>query len=404
MKTLTDYLFESVDNITEMIVEANGDLQFLLLSYDDAIKYFDEYKIFNNKTIIKSGLTKDDIEKLYKYADEYSMPCPIVANYQRKGGKFVFRRWVAKLNDSLDIDVYKNAGPYQGLHNTNLKEDGKYFPSSEDFEYVIAYAHNKNTMNMPDPDNIEFVSKKQMESDSKLEQLMTFYVKNEESCLRMIEPLKGINSELYKLPNINATSKSWHELGDYKRYSKSPDKTPKTDVISANGKYKLSLKKASGAQLMSGAECESRATMMACIDTINNENDKELLHNLLKDNWYKPTKDGRTISQKLADGDQELLNAKASIKTMTATINDIISRNPDFKRALMYEAATGEIKFGKNSPAAANYILVWDDVTNNNHLYTIDEYLDHCYNSARFSFDFKTSNNSSNLSFRINVK
>ena len=63
MKTLTDYLFESVDNITKMIVETNGDLQFLLLSYDDAIKYFDEYKIFNNKTIIKSGLTKDDIEK-----------------------------------------------------------------------------------------------------------------------------------------------------------------------------------------------------------------------------------------------------------------------------------------------------------------------------------------------------
>lgn len=400
MNTLTTYLTETVEDIFEV----SGDLQFLLLSYEDAIQYFNEYKIFNKPAIVKSGLSRDDIRQLYEYAEQYSMPCPIVANYQRKGGRFVFRRWVAKINDILDIDVYKNAGPYQGLHNTNLKEDGKYFPSSEDYEYVISYSHNKNTMNTPDPDNIEFVSKKQLESDSKLEQLMTFYVKNEDSCLRMIEPLKSIKSELYKLPNVNATTKDWYDLGDYKRYSKSPDKTPKTDVISADGKFKLSLKKTGGAQLMSGAECESRATMMSCIDTITNEEDKQLLLNLLKDNWYKPKNDGRTISQKIADGDEELINAKASIKNMTIVINDILQRNPDFKRTLIYEAATGTIKFGKDSPATANYVFVWDDISNNNHLYTIDEYVDHCYNSARFSFDFKTSSNRSNLSFRITVK
>lgn len=400
MKELKQFLTENIVNI----FEANGGLQFLVLSYDDAMQYFNEHKVFDKPAIKKSGMTPDDIKQLYDYAEQYNMPCPIVANYQRKGGHFVFRRWVAKISDMLEIDVYKNAGPYHGLHNTNLKEDGKYFPSSEDFEYIIAYSHNKNALNMPDPDNIEFVASKQMESDSKLEQLMTYYVKNEESCLRMIIPLDSINSELYKLPNINSASKEWYDLGDYKRYSKSPDKTPKTDVISKDGKYKISFKKIGGAQLMSGAECESRATMMACIDTITTDEDKELLLSLLKDNWYKPKKDGRTISQKMADGDEELLNAKANIKNMSVVINEILGRNPEFKRALMHEATTGNIKFGKDSPAAANYVLVWDDVSNKNHLYTIDEYVDHCISSARFSFDFKTANNNSILSFRIIVK
>ena len=155
---------------------------------------------------------------------------------------------------------------------------------------------------------------------------------------------------------------------------------------------------------MSGAECESRATMISCIDTITNEEDKQLLLNLLKDNWYKPKNDGKTISQKVADGDEELINAKASIKNMTIVINDILQRNPDFKRALIYEAATGATKFGLDSPATANYVFVWDDISNNNKLYTVDEYVDHCYSSARFSFDFKTASNRSILSFRITVK
>lgn len=398
MKTLNNYLKETFN-----IFEASSELSFLLLTEEDALNYFEEYKIFDNKSIKRSGLSKDDIILLYSYAEENHMPCPIVANYQRKPGKFVFRRWVAKINDELDIDVYKNAGPYQGLHNTSLKEDGKYFPSSEDFEYVIAYTHNKNHLDMTDPDNIEFVSKKQMESDSKLEQLMTFYAQNEESCLRMMKPLEHIKSELYKLPNINSTTNEWIEKGEYKKYGGKVNKTPKTDIISKDGKYKISLKKTGGAQLMSGAECESRATLLSCIDYISNNEDKEILKSLLQDGWYKPKKDGKTIAQKKADGDEELFAAIPKIKDMSEKLKEIISRNPDFKRAVMYEATTGEIKFGKDSPATANYVLVWDDLGNKNILYTIDEYLNHCYNFAKFDIGFKTAKNSM-VALRIEVK
>ena len=388
MKALLESLKEIAVDIIDYIYEASSE-SFIINSYEDAIVFFEKYKLFDNKQIIKSKLSKDDLQKMYETADKQNMPRPIIGNYQRKPGTFVFRRWVASINDELDIDVYKNTGPYKGLHNTKLREDGKYFPSAEDFEYVIAYSHNKNIMNYPDPDNIEFVSKKQMESNSKLEQIMEFYIQSEESVKRMSEPLKNIKSKFYKLPSINTTSKEWSTLGRYSVYGKNPCKVPKTDIISENGKYKLSLKKSGNSQLMSGGECESRATLMACIDYIKTEDDKNMLRDLLQNNWYKPVKDGRTISQKMKDNDPDTLKAKADMKQMTSKLNEILSRNPEFKRAVMYEAATGEIKFGKKSNASANYILIWNDIKSDNHLYTVNEYIDSHVNTAKFSFEFK---------------
>ena len=358
-------------------------------SYEKAMEWFELYKIFDSKIIKACGLTPEDIKLCYDYAEEYSMPCPIVANYHRKGGKFVFRRWVSRLSDYITMDMDKTHGPYQGLHNTKLKENGVFFPSAEDYEYTIAYSHNKNTMNMSDQDNIEFVSKKQMETDSKLEQLMVFYNQNEDSCKRMSTPLSVINSELYKLPSIQSTTKDWKSLGLYKR---DPNKTPKTDIISKDGKYRISVKKAkSGSQLMSGGEHESRATLMSCIDYIKSDKDKQLLRELCALEWHIPTKTGKTAGERRKNGDAEILSIDAYNKDMTNKLNYIIANNPAFKRAVMYEAATGEIKFGKNNPASANYVLIWDDVHNNNHLYTIDEYVDSKINSATFSIGFKTA-------------
>lgn len=388
MKSLYNYLCEAADAP-----------QFLLISLEDAKNYFDEYKIFDKPKIKKMGLTWEDIVYMYK---QEGHPCPIVANYQRKPGKFVFRRWVAKLSDELNCnDLSKTAGPYQGLHNTNLKEDGKYFPSAEDFEYVIAYSHNKNNICELDDDNIEYVTSSEKESSSKLEQLMLFYAQNEQSCKRMSAPLEEVNTKIKKLQSDYNATKEWGELG---KYDKKPNKTPKTDIISEDGKYKISLKKFGGAQLMSGSEWETRATLLACIDYIKNEDDKKLLKSSLEGSWYRPKKDGLTVAQKRANQDPELLAAQQNINDLNAKLNDIISNNPEFKMAIMREAATGEIKFGPDSPATANYVLVWDDVKNNNKLYTIDEYLKHCYNSANFSLQYKTSNNNSFLSFRITVK
>lgn len=388
MKTLYKYL-----------CEAQEAPQYLLLTLEDAKQYFEEHKIFENKSIKKMGLTWDDIELLYAQENH---PCPIVANYQRKPGKFVFRRWVAKLSDELNvIDLNKKADKYQGLHNTNLKEDGKYFPSAEDFEYVIAYSHNKNSLDEMDDENIEYVTGRERENNLKLEQLMLFYAQNEESCKRMSSPLSSIKSKIKKLSSENNATDDWKKLG---KYIKAPNKTPKTDIISQDGKYKISLKKSGGAQLMSGSEWETRATLLSCIDYIKNDDDKELLKSILENNWYKPKKDGLTIAQKRAAGDVDLINAQKDVDLLESKLNDIISNNSDFKMAIMREATTGENKFGPDSKSAANYVLIWDDVKNNNKLYTIDEYLKHCYNTAKFELGYKTANNNSFLSFRIIVK
>lgn len=384
-------------SLYKYIVESNEAPQYLLLTLEDAKQFFEEHKIFEKKTIQKIGLTWSDIELIYSQSENH--PCPIVANYKRKPGHFVFRRWVAKLSDQLDvIDLNIKAAPYQGLHNTNLKEDGKYFPSSEDYEYVIAYSHNKNALDEIDDENIEYVTGRERDNNFKLEQLMLFYVQNEDSCKRIVEPLKGINKKFKKLSSIHDTTDVWRKLGEY---TKSPNKTPKTDIISEDGKYKISVKKFGGSQLMSGSEQETRATLLSCIDYIDNEDDKSLLKSVLKNSWYKPKKDGLTISQKRLAGDEELLNAQKSIDDINSKLNKIISNNYEFKMAVLREAATGENKFGKDSNSTANYVLVWDDVKNNNKLYTIDEYLKHCCNYAKFDLSYKTAGSNSFLSFRI---
>jgi hypothetical protein len=129
-------------------------------------------------------------------------------------------------------------------------------------------------------ENIEYVTGRERDNNFKLEQLMLFYVQNEDSCKRIVEPLKGINKKFKKLSSIFDTTDVWKKLGEY---TKSPNKTPKTDIISEDGKYKISVKKFGGSQLMSGSEQETRATLLSCIDYIDNEDDKSLI-NVKKNN------------------------------------------------------------------------------------------------------------------------
>lgn len=390
---------EELNNIFE-----SNEVSFLLLDFESAMTYFNEHKTFENKKIIEMGLTADIIKQLYEWYDEYQLPCPIVANYKRKPGNFVFRRWVGKYSDELPIELYKNFGPYQGLHNTRLKEDGKYFPSAEDYEYIIAYSHNKNNIDISDPENIELVTSKQLESNSKLEQLMLYYAQNEDSCKMLSEVLSNINSKLYKLPNVKTTTSEWKKLGNYK---KEPNKTPKTDIISSDSKYRISVKKAKhGSQLMSGGECESRATLLSCIDLLNNDNDKKTLIELCGLDWKIPTKTGKTAGDRRKSGDKEILSIDKDNKHMTEMLNSIIENpaNIEFKKAVMYEAATGEKKFGTGSDAVANYILVWDDLNkSNNHLYSIENYIDLKVNNATFNIGFKTAKDIG-IAMRITVK
>jgi hypothetical protein len=143
---------------------------------------------------------------------------------------------------------------------------------------------------------------------------------------------------------------------------------------------------------------------MSCIELIDNEQDKKVLSEMLQSEWYTPTKDGRSITQKKQDGDEELLNAMSNVKDMQNTLDGIFTRNEKFKNGVIYEALTGNEKFGENDNASANYVLVWNETNpEKSMLYSVDDYLDKIKDKCKLYFAFKSSNNISYLSFRINV-
>lgn len=403
-----DALFE-----TKEIDKQKSDLQHLVLNCNDAIAFFNEYKLFD-----KVNISESDIEFIYDYATNHNMPCPLVANYKRQPGKFAFRRWVKQLNEHFDnFDVTKVKSPYGGLHDTRLKEDGVWFPSAEDYEYVIAFSHNKiNCKNNEDDKNIEYVASKEKKPDSKLEQLLAFYAENEASCNMMVNILKNNvkNSTLKKLKNEATVSDYWWTAGTFKERNKKPNNTPKTDIISHDGKYRISLKNADGSQLMSGGECECRATLMSFIDLIDyvdkttNISDHDTLKTLLSDAWITPKNDGRSFKEKRAAG-EDLTQYDKNKNALKSGVLPIIQRNEKFKKAIIREAITGELKFGgkehNDCDSIATHVLTWDPINeNNNKLYTVDEYVEHCMGHASFAFESKSSNGSGYLAFRIPVK
>ena len=68
----------------------------------------------------------------------------------------------------------------------------------------------------------------------------------------------------------------------------------------------------------------------------------------------------------------------------------------------MYEAATGDVKFGKDALSTANAILVWSiDNPKLNYANDIVSYIDHIIDKTKIFIAFKTSSSSSVQALRI---
>ena len=392
MKQLRDYLNESICRIFEANV-----LQHFMLNYesdgkDEGVEeYFKRNGLLkDNKIKLRGGkyITLDDIKNVYEYAEENKMPCPMVVDYKRKAGHFVFRRWVARLNDQFDgIDIIKEKGaPFDGLHDTNMKEDGKWFPSAEDMESVISFAYNKvNNLFKTDPENILFVTGSELESDSKAEQLMQYYADNQEAIDKIVNALPNNLGKMRKLPTSNKVTDEWIELGFYKEAGMRPNNTPKTDVFTE--KARLSFKEAGGSQLMSGYEQEARATLMCAAKKLGDEEIIKQIESMFDQPWL------RNINSAVEKEARE--KAQLRNKDLTKIVKDLFS-NKEFKRLVLLEAASGEVKFGKNSNNTADYVFVWDMLKpEKNKLYTIEEYVDHIIDQAQVIIALKTATKTS---------
>ena len=270
MKSLIQFIKESLVN------ESSSDF-LLLKEYEDAEKYFNEYP----KQLEKFGISLEDVKHIYDIAAEYNKTAPFVGRY-KSNKVFAMRRWVdSKLdewrersgNNTIQSEWFwtKIPGVYAGPHNTNLKEDGSYNPSAEDMESVVAFAVNKMLdSDLDDVQNIKFCTNdKSNKQTQKQENMLNYYQDEFNFINNCANVLKQVGDKLHKLLSTDKSTSEWESLGSYKETGDRPNNTPKTDLITSNKKYKVSLKKAGGSQPMSGAYNEAKATILCAAKDCN---------------------------------------------------------------------------------------------------------------------------------------
>lgn len=417
MKTLSDFLKEALINDKKIITESSSDFK-LLKEYEDAEHYF----ATRPKLLTKLGISLEDIKVLYDIQAKYNKTTPIVGCYKSKN-TIAMRRWIdAKLdewreksgNDIISDEWFwsKIPGVYAGPHNTNLKEDGSYNPSAEDMELVVAFGVNKIVEpELDDVQNIKFVCNDKTDKESqKQENLLNYYQDEYKFINNCANTLAPINKKVYKpVTNGAKVSKEWIEIGKYKETGDKPNATPKTDLISEDGKYKISLKKANGSQLMSGSYNESLATIMSVAQDTLEKEDIVKLGEILSTPWAKLRGNQKGVAKQKEVGTPEIKKAisdsENSAKYLNEYLNELFESNKEFKKALLYEAMTGEKKFGKESRLAANYVFVWSHNPTENKLYTANEYLTHIMNNKiKIEIGWKTGGTTSMQSLRIVTK
>lgn len=182
----------------------------------------------------------------------------------------------------------------------------------------------------------------------------------------------GKYTKKYKVPiekfsgqNIT-TSDFWKE-----ETGKSSDE-PKTDLISANNKLRLSAKKGA-AQLMSAEKKEAKATVLAAARTA--KIDSVAITNLMKliNNFATATKTDKLNTGELKKANPKELKSKINIeakkvidkaekvqKQLEVELNKLFASNPTFKLAFAYEAMTGHEKFS-DIRGEANYVIAFNN-------------------------------------------
>jgi len=182
---------------------------------------------------------------------------------------------------------------------------------------------------------------------------------------------------------------------------------------------------------MSGAQNETVATIMTALyrtfgkETNWPKNIKILKEQLSNKRWKKIkfttprnvrdlknatnlTSDEQKTLDDIKQGEQELSDIKIALY-------DLLTKNKKFENNLLYEAITGNVKFGgnidneSNDAPVANIIFVWDiEKLDNSKVYTIQNYIKHLqtekHNKLKYELSYKTSGSSSSIGFRIVVK
>ncbi len=403
---LTQYILENVFEGLE-----NNSI-YLMKTADEAKQFF--HRQVKNKDTLQdlADISDEEIDAVYKYAQENNLPAPMVGCYQNSQFGFAFRRWFtptiqAKLivNDSGDIFSFNEDCKYfKGYHNTAMKESGIFVPNAQDYEQLISFAYNNYyDIFKNDKDNANACDI----NANKAENLINYYYKNQESFDIIAQRLHDVCPSTKGFGKLKTkgqqVSSDW---ADTFKNTK-PNSTPKTDVCSLDGKYKISLKENGGSQLMSAKIDEALATLLfgveynflsdtektevlAVLKTLVNDDNRD---DLFKEFGPDDLK-GKTLTQMQNDDPkfkQLVEDAKKKGKGFEANLNKLLKSYPNYKKGFFVEAMTGNHKFVKNSLSAANYVFVWNEVNPQlSKVYTIDEYYNHIKDDSKVTVDFKS--------------
>ena len=275
---------------------------------------------------------------------------------------------------------------------------------AEKMEILICFAHNSAFMSN-DAKNMNYIINTCNISSDESYPLIKMFNDNKSTYLKMVEPLNKIYAGLKKLPDGACPITS--EFLNAACYDYIPTTMPgKTDIISKDGKYRISVKKIGGAHLCSGSVHDTRGIMLTCADKLKTDEDREKLNALLNPEfWYENDNIYNTITDIVKDENHklynEIVNAKNINAKLQAEFTELFAKNPEFRKAVIREATTGEHKYGEGSAASANYVFTWDDKDpKNSHLETVDEFLRKFYNKLNIEVGTASSEPNKN-EFRI---
>ena len=437
MKSISKYLSESLkirNNMKKINIYIKESLEdkstWLIETFDQAKQYFEKYP----KILDKLKLKIEDIEVLYKIVDENNITsAPIVGNYNnRKTGIIALRRYVEEfIDDWQEKSNNKNIthewywttinGVYAGPHNTALGKNSSYTPSSEDMELIIAAGFNnfvefskKLKINFDElSDALKYAMGKS--NPTKINKILEYIASPEnnhyitniiQSCndaLSSFEFKEGLKMPLKKCKN-EMLDKRWIKAGSFTKNSLS---IPKTDLMSENG-VRISLKKMGGSQLTSATYNDTKALFMLCAKDKRSklsEDEIKEIEDLFEETWIRTKTNGGV--RKNHDNDNIQSGTELNNK-LNETIQKYLSNDKykDFRYSLLWEAITGDKKFGKDSNASAHYVLVWTDkYGKESKIYKIKEYINKLADEVKFNFSWKTGGNDTSYQvFRIVTK
>lgn len=245
----------------------------------------------------------------------------------------------------------KGATGFKSSSFTHVKASGSP-PTGAEWEDVIVYAYNKLNGKSTDAATVEVAEKFGNYTDVADKIAANF--NNQLKAKQLVQTGRGMGSI---------------SLGPIWKESGAKNKTPKTDIASADFKEKISLKKAGGSQLASPTRSEAIAIVKAAMSEMGEDRtmaaklvstmetnmssliSRETAGDLRKQSKAGVKTDAVIDFQAKDKGNRELT------KMLEGLINQDTAVNALFSKHIVLEAATGNHKFGSaGSPAAANLL------------------------------------------------